>query len=266
LRPRQPADLGIETLKFGRPDADAHDAGKRAFRRRPAPADGEELIGRQTGIAGNQNLADVGAGVLLDLNSEIIAIRGAQLPRHRIEQAGNERMPIAIEQHDRLDLRRGIVDRFELEVIRRLVRKDALVRNVPKQLRDVEEREVDRLEHFRGMLVHDLERAFDPLVGGLLRRKIIAPGRIGEQHERQNHRPGDRQVQEPQCCALCRPHVRFRVRKYLPQARGELPRLPKARYLQEVHGATPRPPLQPPCIPLGKMQMSRNGAQGKRRN
>ena len=72
-------------------------------------------------------------------------------------------MRVAIEQHDRLDLRRGIADRLELQVVRRLVRADAVIGNVAEELRDVEEGEVHRLEHFRRMLVNDFERSLDPL-------------------------------------------------------------------------------------------------------
>ncbi len=78
-----------------------------------------------------------------------------------------------------MDLGRGIADRLELPLIRGFVRADALVGKVAKELRDVEEREVDRLEHFRRMLLHDFERPLDPLVGGPLRRAIVDPGRIG---------------------------------------------------------------------------------------
>src|SRR5262249_750760 len=122
-----------------------------------------------------------------------------------------------VEQHDRVDLRGGLVDRPELLVVSTFLRVNAIVGDAPEQLGDVQYGEIDRLEHFRGVLVYDVERTLDPLVPRLLCRVLIDPGRIREPPHRQDDRAGDRQIQEPQCCALCCPHDRCRMAASLAQ-------------------------------------------------
>src|SRR5262249_43776114 len=97
LRSGHPPDLAIEPLELRRPDADAHHSGEAALGGRPAPADGEERIGSHARVARNQVAADVVPGISFDLCPKIVAVRGAQFARHRVEQARHERMAAAIE-------------------------------------------------------------------------------------------------------------------------------------------------------------------------
>jgi hypothetical protein len=158
------------------------------------PACGEEFI---AGGARGDDLAHIGARIPADVRLEIVAVRRTEVARHRVDLARHQRMPVAIEQQNGIDLGRCVADALELVMIGALLRADAFIGNALEHLRDLQEREVHRLEHFERMLVHDLERALDALVGGLLRRAIIDERRIGEQHERQDDRPGDRQIEEP---------------------------------------------------------------------
>ncbi len=79
------------------------------------------------------------------------------------------------------------------------LRADLLVGESAQDLVDLRDRALDGFEHLEGMLVQDVERPLDALVGDLLRVPIIDPGGEPEQDRRQDDRGHHHQLQKPNC-------------------------------------------------------------------
>jgi hypothetical protein len=78
----------------------------------------------------------------------------------------------------------------------RLCGADLLVRHAADDLVDFRERAIDRLEHLERLLLHDVERAKDALVGDGMDVAVADPGRVSEQRRRQHHRRDHHQLQQ----------------------------------------------------------------------
>ncbi len=100
-------------------------------------------------------------------------------------------------QHDNpLQLRHGLDDLLEALVQPGLLRADFAVGQVAQDLVDLGDGALDRLEHLQRMLVQDIERAFDALIGRGLDLPVIDPRREHEQHRGQHQRGHHHQFQE----------------------------------------------------------------------
>ena len=78
----------------------------------------------------------------------------------------------------------------------RLLFADLLVRHAADDLVDLRDRALDGLKHFQRVLVQDVERALDAVVGDRLLMAVVLPARKGEQHERQHDRSNQHELQQ----------------------------------------------------------------------
>ena len=77
-----------------------------------------------------------------------------------------------------------------------LVRGDGAVWHLTDDLLDLRDRALSGLEDLERMLVDDVERALDAVVGDGLLVAVAEPGREHEQHSRQDHRRNHHQLQK----------------------------------------------------------------------
>src|SRR5262249_4301909 len=78
----------------------------------------------------------------------------------------------------------------------RLVSADVVVRHPAHDFVDFGHGALDRLKDLERMLVKDVERALDPVIGDGIFMAVVQPGSEGEQHERQPHRRNHHQLQQ----------------------------------------------------------------------
>ena len=84
------------------------------------------------------------------------------------------------------------------------------VRHAAHDLVDYRKRAVDGLEDLKRLLLHDVERAPDALVGDVVKLAIANPRGVDEQRRRQNHRGDHHKLQQASgrfpCTAHQMPH------------------------------------------------------------
>lgn len=133
---------------------------------------------------------------MVDLGLEVVAVVEQHVGRHRGEHARNERLAVAADQQDGIELRHRRDDAGEPRLQPRLRRADLGVRHATHDLVDLREGAIDGLEHLQRLLLHDIERARDALVGHRMHFAVGEPGGIGEERSRQDHRRDHRQLQQ----------------------------------------------------------------------
>ena len=204
------ADPGVEILEIFRQHRRLDHAGETAVLVRAPAADAEErraLIGRPR----RQRVADVGPDVAGDVRLEIIPVRKIDVGR-RHHQAVDQRMAPGVENPGRFHLRQRIGELLQPQMQRLLARGDAGVGNASDDLGDFRQAAVDGLEHFQRVLVHDIERALDFPVGGLIDREPGNGGGKREQRQREGQRSDHHPLQQSQRIALGGLHGRSELR------------------------------------------------------
>ena len=188
-------DQRVEVFEIARPHRHRDNAVETAVGRFQAPREIEEIAG-DAGQARRAHIADKGPGVALALGLEIIAIAEVDTVRHGGERARRQRSAVAADQKDGVKLRHRRHDAGEALMQPRLGGVDLLVRHAAHDLVDFREGAIDRLEHFQRLLLHDVERAKDALVGNRADVAVADPGGISEQRRRQHHRRDHHQLQQ----------------------------------------------------------------------
>jgi len=112
------------------------------------------------------------------------------------EPAGHERPAVPIDEKDRLHFRQGVDDALHALVKVQLVAAHVVVRHAAHNFVDLGHGALDRLKNLERMLVKDVERALDPVIGDGIFMAVVQPARKGEQHERQHHRRNHHQLQQ----------------------------------------------------------------------
>jgi hypothetical protein len=129
--------------------------------------------------------------------AEKVAVARAEVGGHLRELAGHQRPAVAIDEKDRAQLRQRLDDPLQALVQARLVPADVVVRHAAHDFVDLRDRPLDGLEHLERMLVQDVERALDPVIGEVALVVVVEPGRECEQHGRKHHRRNHHQLQQP---------------------------------------------------------------------
>jgi len=112
------------------------------------------------------------------------------------EPTGHERPAVPIDEKDRPHFRQGVDDALHALVKVQLVPADVVVGHAAHDFVDLGHGALDRLKDLERMLVKDVERALDPVIGDGIFMAVVQPGRKGEQHERQHHRRNHHQLQQ----------------------------------------------------------------------
>ncbi len=107
--------------------------------------------------------------------------RDVEIGRHLREPTGHERLAVAIDEKYRSQLRQGVDDALHALVQVRLLASDVVVRHAAHDFVDLGDGALDRLKDLERMLVKDVERALDPVIGDGMLMAIVQPGRKGEQ-------------------------------------------------------------------------------------
>ena len=189
------ADQRIEVFEIARPHRHRDDAVEGAVRRFQATGEIEEIAG-DAGQPRRAHIADIGPGVAVELGLEIIAIAEVDAVRHGGKRARHQRPAVAADEKNGVKLRHRRHDAGEALMQARLRRVDLVVRHAAHDLVDFREGAIDRLEHLERLLLHDVERANDALVGDRADVAVADPGGISEQRRRQNHRRDHHQLQQ----------------------------------------------------------------------
>ena len=112
------------------------------------------------------------------------------------EPTGHEGPAVPIDEKDRPHFRQGVDDALQALVKARLVSPDVVVRHAAHDFVDFGDGALDRLKDLEGMLVKNIERTLDPVIGDGIFMAVVQPGRKGEQHDRQHHRRNHHQLQQ----------------------------------------------------------------------
>ncbi len=200
------ADPGVEILEiFGKHRGLDH-AGKAAILVAAAPANAEEprpLIGQPR----RQHLADEGTDVALGMDPEVVPVREIDVGG-RLDQAVDERPAVGIEYPERFHLGKRLGDPAQPVVQVLLLRDDLGIAHAADDLGDLGQAAVDGLEHLERVLMGDVERPLDLLVGGLAVRDPGHRRCEAEQRQRKGQRGGHHPLQQFQRIALCGLHGR----------------------------------------------------------
>ena len=100
---------------------------------------------------------------------EVINIAEVYIFRHRQTVGEDERTAVAVDDHDALHPRQGLDDPLEAFVQNTFVSADIVVRHATCDFINLGKDTLDRLQNLERMLVQDVERAIDTLVGELAR-------------------------------------------------------------------------------------------------
>src|SRR5262249_6157035 len=179
---RAAADERIELLEILRQYGDRDHAVELTIRRRTSPGENKERRG-QGGQPRRQDLADIGTGIAGHLRVEEASLARVKIGRYSRKLTGHERSAVPIDEKDRPHLRQRVDDALHALVKVRLVSADVVVRHAAHDFVDFGDGALDRLKDLEGMLVKDIERAFDPVVSDGILMAVVQPGRKGEQHE-----------------------------------------------------------------------------------
>ena len=213
-------DQPVEILEIARPHRHRDDAVEGAVGRFQAPREIEEIAG-DAGQPRRAHIAHISPGIALELGLEIIAIAEVDAVRHGGERARRQRSAVAADQQNGMQLRHRRHDAGEALMQPRLGGVDLLVRHAAHDLVDFREGAIDRLEHFQRLLLHDVERAKDALVGNRADVAVADPGGISEQRRRQHHRRDHHQLQQADGRFPCGTHRGARSGGY-PAIIGQL--------------------------------------------
>ena len=193
---RAAADQRVEFLEIARQHRHRDHAVERAIGRGATAGEHEE--GRaEPGQARRQHLADMGAGLAGRMRAEKVAVARAEVGGHLRELAGHQRPAVAIDEKDRAQLRQRIDDALDAVVQVGLVGFDLLVRHPAHHLVDLGDGALHGLEDLERVLVQDIERALDAVVGDGIFMLVALPRRKAEQHGRKHHRCNHHQLQQP---------------------------------------------------------------------
>ncbi len=203
-------DQTIELLEVVRQDGDRDDAVERAVGRGPAPRQGEEGA-VQSAPARHQRLAHqrtLGSG-RRRVVPEIGSVGNAQVVRDGRKQARRQWFSSAVDHRDRLELGYRVHDPLQPVVQALLVGDDDGVGHAAHYLLDLGDRPLAGLEDLERMLVDDIERMLDAVVGNGMLVPVAEPGCEHEQHRRQHDRRDHHQLQQPDGRLPGRAHLRI---------------------------------------------------------
>ncbi len=181
------SDQAIEFLEVGRQHRDRRDAVEGVVRRGAATGEDEERAA-DTGQPRPGHLAHEGAGIGGHLGTEEIAVARVEIRGHQRQLTGDERAAVAADQEDRAQLRHGVDDPFQPLVQARLLRPDLVVRHAARDLVDLGDGTLHGLEDLQRMLVENVERPLDLVIGDRVLMAIAEPRCEHEQHRRQHDR------------------------------------------------------------------------------
>jgi hypothetical protein len=108
-------------------------------------------------------------------------------------------LAVAVDEKDRAQLRQRIDDALHALVQARLLFADLVIRHAANDLVDLGDGALDRLKHLERVLVKDIERTLDTVVGDGQLMAVIQPGGKSEQHEGQHDRCNHHQLQQSNC-------------------------------------------------------------------
>ena len=130
------------------------------------------------------------------MHLEKTAVPHIEVGRHLGELTRNQRLTVAVDKKNCTQLRQCGHDPLEPLVQTRLIVANGLVRHIAHDLVDFGDRAFYRLEHFERVLVQNIERSFDALIGDGVFVSVGEPGRPGEQHGGQHHRRNHHELQQ----------------------------------------------------------------------
>ena len=130
------------------------------------------------------------------MHVEEASLARVKVVRYSPELTGNERSAVPIDEKDRPHLRQRVDDVLHALVKVQLVPADVVVGHTAHDLVDFGDGALDRLKDLKRMLVKDIERALDPVIGNGILMAVVQPGRKGEQNDRQHHRRNHHQLQQ----------------------------------------------------------------------
>ena len=111
-------------------------------------------------------------------------------------ELGDKRPAVPVDEKDRPHLRQRVDDVLHALVKVQLVPADVVIGHAAHDLVDFGDGALDRLKDLKRMLVKDIERALDPVIGDGMLMAVVQPGRKCEQHDRQHHRRNHHQLQQ----------------------------------------------------------------------
>src|SRR6266508_1974646 len=173
------ADERVELLEILRHDRDRHHAVECAVRRRPAPRENEERRAESCEPR-LHDFADISANVAGAVHVEETALAGAQVGWDLHELAGDERPAVTVDEEDRAQLRQRLDDELHALVQARLVGADGIVGHATHDFIDLGDGALDRLKDLERMLVKDIERTLNAVVGDRLLVPVVQPARKTE--------------------------------------------------------------------------------------
>ena len=122
------------------------------------------------------------------------------------ELAGGERPALTVDEKDRAQLRQRVDDALHALVQARLVGADSIVGHSAYDFIDLGDGALDRLKDLERVLVKDIERTLDAIVGDVQLMAVIEPGGKSEQHKGQNNRCNHHQLQQSNGRLACGTH------------------------------------------------------------
>jgi hypothetical protein len=192
---RAAADERIEFLEVLRQHGDRDHAVELTISQRTPPAENKERRAKTRQLR-REDLADIGTGIAGHLRGEEASLARVKVARYSPQLAGNERPAVPIDEKDRPHLRQRIDDALHALVEARLIFPDVVVGHAAHDFIDFGDGTLDRLKDLKRMLVKDIERALDPVIGDGILMAVVQPARKGKQHDRQHHRRNHHQLQQ----------------------------------------------------------------------
>ena len=195
---RAAPDQRIKILEVARQHGNRDHAVERAIGGGP-PARKHEERGAETRQSRRHHIADIGPGRAGHMRTEKIPVAHIEVGRHLRELAGNDRAAVTVDEKDRPQLRQRIDDLLQAIVQARLVLPEGVVRHAAHDLVDLGNGPLDGLEDLERVLVQDIERALDPIVGDRMFVAIVEPGGEAEKQDRQHDTCNHHQLQQSYC-------------------------------------------------------------------
>jgi hypothetical protein len=113
---------------------------------------------------------------------------------------------LPVEGPDRLDLGQFVLSLLETPLKAAFLGPDLLRREVAQDLVRLRDRALDGFERFESVLLENVERPLDPLLGLLLDAFAIGPGRVGEEQGRTEKARNHQDLKRPEDVAAVRLH------------------------------------------------------------
>ena len=130
------------------------------------------------------------------MRDEKVAIAHVEVGGHLCELTGNEGMAIAIDQEDCAQLRERVDDPLQTVVQAQLLASDIGIRHAAHDFVNLGGGALDRLKDLERVLMKDVERTLDPVIGEGMLMTIAQPRSEYEKHDRQHHRCGHHKLQQ----------------------------------------------------------------------